>query len=319
MCLLGSAQMRRAFLLLLFLLACLPLGLPAVAQGAPAAPATPAAPAAPVAPAAPAAPAAAAAPQDKVVITGDVVVAPGESVGDLVVIHGDVLVRGTVHGNLVAIDGDVTIRGAVGGDVVTIAKRATLGRRAHVGGDIRWVRDRPVISPGAIVAGNIDRIADTSSFGASQIEFALGFWAVVSISLLLGGLLLLAVAPGAADAVVRTARSSGGTAALLGVALLVGYPVLAALLLVTVVGTPLGVGMLLAFVPILAIGYLASTLALGRRFVKSRGRFAAFLIGLLILRLVALIPAVGALVSLAAAVFGLGALFVTARRTTRAA
>jgi hypothetical protein len=257
-------------------------------------------------------------PQDKVVAYGDVVVAPGETVGDLVVIHGDVLVRGTVHGDLVDVDGNVTIRGAVGGDVVTIAKRAVLGRRAHVGGDIKWVNDRPLVSPGAVVAGKIKRFSDTSSFSVSTFEFALGFWVITTVSLLLAGLLLLLLAPRAADAIISAARSRTGASIISGIVVLIGFPILAVVLLVTVVGTPLGLGMLLVYAPLLAIGYLAAALVFGRRLRKSSGRIGAFLVGLLILRLLALIPILGALISLVATVFGLGAVFVATRRARTA-
>ncbi len=264
------------------------------------------------------APAATGDPQDKVVAYGDVVVAPGEAVGDLIVLHGDVLVRGTVHGDIVDIDGNVTIRGAVGGDVVTIGKRATLGRRAHVGGDVKWVNDRPTVSPGAVVGGKVERFTNTSSFSLSTFEFALGFWVITSVSLLLAGLLLLLLAPRAADAVVRTARSGAGASVVSGIVVLIGFPILAVVLLVTVVGTPLGVGMLLVYAPLLTIGYLAAALAFGRRLRKSAGRVGAFLVGLVILRVLALIPILGALISLVATIFGLGAVFVAARRARTA-
>jgi hypothetical protein len=57
----------------------------------------------------------------------------------------------------------------------------------------------------------------------------------------------------------------------------------------------------------------------GRRVRKASGRIGAFLVGLLILRVLALIPFLGALISLVATVFGLGALFVAMRRARTAA
>jgi cytoskeletal protein CcmA (bactofilin family) len=257
-------------------------------------------------------------PQDKVVAYGDVVIAPGETVGDVVVIHGDVLVRGTVHGDIVDIDGTVTIRGAVAGDVVTITKQAVLGRRAHVGGDVKFEDKRPAVSPGAVIGGKTERLSDTSSFGVSDLKIAIGFWVIATVSLLLTGLLLLLLAPRAADAIVRAARSGVGVSIIAGIVLLIVFPLLAIVLLITVVGTPLGIGMLLVFGPLLAIGYLSSALVLGRRFVKTGGRTAAFLLGILVLRLIALIPFLGALVSLIATVFGLGAVFVATRRARTA-
>jgi hypothetical protein len=251
-------------------------------------------------------------PQDRYVVSGDVLVAKGETVGDLVVLDGNIVVRGAVQGDLVAIGGDVTIRGTVSGDVVTIRKRATLGRRARVGGDVKWVQDRPVVAPGAVVSGKVKRF-DVGTFGTPGIEVAIGFWVAVTISFLLGGFLLLLLAPGLFDGVVR-ARAGRGGAIIAGILLFILLPILAIVLLITVVGTPLGIGLLLALGPIYAIAYIASAMVLGRRVVKSGGRFAAFLAGLGILRVLALIPFVGGLISLLATIFGLGTLFVALRR-----
>jgi len=261
----------------------------------------------------PAAARAADGPQDRYIVTGDVLVARGETVGDLVVLDGNVVVRGAVRGDIVAVNGSVTLRGTVTGDVVTIDNRATLGRRARVGGDVKWVKDRPVVAPGAVISGKVTRF-DAGTFGRPGIEVAIGFWLIVTISFLLGGLLLLLLAPGLFDGVVRSARSGRGRAIIAGILVFILLPILAIVLLVTVVGTPLGIGLLLALGPIYAVAYVASAMVLGRRVVKSGGRTVAFLAGLGILRVLALIPFVGGLVSLLATIFGLGTLFVALRR-----
>ena len=77
-------------------------------------------------------------------------------------------------------------------------------------------------------------------------------------------------------------------------------------------------GLLLALVPIYALGYVAGAWLLGRRILKpAASRFAAFLVGWAILRVVALIPIAGGLAWLVATVFGLGALIVAAWRARR--
>ncbi len=86
-----------------------------------------------------------------------------------------------------------------------------------------------------------------------------------------------------------------------------GLPLLALIALVTLVGIPFGIGLLLALLPLGALGYVTSGWLLGRR-LHADGRVVAFLIGWGILRGVALIPVVGALAFLCAVVFGLGAL-----------
>ena len=73
---------------------------------------------------------------------------------------------------------------------------------------------------------------------------------------------------------------------------------------------PLGVGLLLALGLIYGIGYTAGAWILGRRVVTGASPIVAFLVGWGILRVIALVPVLGWLVSLAAIVVGLGAIAV---------
>ena len=91
-------------------------------------------------------------------------------------------------------------------------------------------------------------------------------------------------------------------------------PVVAVLLLVTVVGIPLGLFLLLALAFIYSVGYVIGALALGRLVVKApTSRYVAFLAGWGALRVLALIPFLGGVAWLVATVVGLGTLWVGAR------
>ncbi|MDX6680296.1 MAG: hypothetical protein QOG94_335 [Solirubrobacteraceae bacterium] len=252
---------------------------------------------------------AAASPKERIVLSGPVTIDRGEKSKDVVVIDGDVLVRGTVDGDLVAIAGDVTVRGKVTGNVVTIAGKSVLGRRAQVGGDLTYVEHKPRVARGAKVAGKTKKY-DTDKLTGPLGVAAIGFWVAVGVSLLVLGLLLLLLAPRAADALGRTARAKGGVSIGVGVLAFILLPIIAFVALVSVVGFPFGVGLLLALLPLYAIGYVTAAFALGSRIVKG-SRIPAFLVGLLILRLLALIPFAGGLIGLLATIFGLGVLFVT--------
>lgn len=261
-----------------------------------------------------AAPAHAAEDDDRVVITGPVTIGAGEVAHDVVVIDGDVSVSGRVSGDLVVIRGKLTVSGTVKGDVVTITDRATLGPAARVGGDVRYAEKRPTVSPRAQVGGEVKRVNVDKIAGSAGIAAGIGVWLAISISALLLGLLALWLAPRAALAASEAAEALAGRSVAWGVGLFLGIPIVAILLLVTLVGLPLGLLMLLALVPLYALGYVTSAWVLGRRLLGSdRGRILAFVAGLVILRLIALVPFLGGLVGLVATVFGLGVLFVAAR------
>ena len=243
---------------------------------------------------------------DRIVLVGSVLIDREETAGDIYVLDGDVTIRGTVTGDVVVADGDVTIRGTVEGDVVTVAGQATLGRRGNVGGDITYADKEPVRTPGSQVGGEVKKfdVQDAGILGA--IAWLIG----ITISLFLLGLLLLLLAPRAADAVARTASEKALVSFGVGVLAFFLIPIIAFAALFTVVGIPLGIILLLLVVPLYAISYVTAAFALGRRIIKG-SRILAFLVGLVILGLLSLIPIAGGLIGLLATMFGLGLLLMT--------
>lgn len=250
---------------------------------------------------------------DRIVVVGDVLVDRGQTAGDVIVANGDVTVRGTVDGDLVVGDGDVAIRGHVTGDIVTFAGTATLGRRAQVDGDVVYGDKHPVVAPGARVGGDVKKI----NAGDIGTGLRIGIWIAVSVSALLLGLLIALLFPKAVDALSRTFRARLGIVALVGLAALILIPLIGVVLLVTIVGIPLGAGLLLAMLPLFGLGYTISSFAVGRWILAGAGRIPAFLLGLGILRVLAFVPYLGGIVGFVATVLGLGTLVLTALRSRR--
>jgi hypothetical protein len=254
----------------------------------------------------PAATASAAADKDRIVVVGSVLVDRDETAGDVVVVDGDVTIRGTVTGDVVVVDGDVTIRGSVSGDVVAVSGLATLGRRGNVAGDLVYGDEKPVQAPGSQVGGKVEKF----DVGNASIVGAIGAWIALVVSMFLLGLVLLLLAPRAAEAVARKARSKPLLSAAVGLLAFILLPVIAIAAFFTLVGIPLGIVLLALIVPLYAIGYVTTALVLGRLILK-KSRLLAFLLGLVILGLLTLIPIAGGLIAFLAIVFGLGALFVS--------
>jgi hypothetical protein len=208
------------------------------------------------------------------------------------------------------------ITGTVEGDVTVFRGQVRLASSARVGGDL--AARAPVVDPGATVAGQVKSapVLDVSRSFRRVARFAL--WLAYSLSTLMLGAILIWLAPRGLDAIFRVTRSSVGPSVGWGLAVLFGLPLAAILILVTVVGIPLGLELLLALALILTIGYTASVWFLGRLIVRPPGgRFLAFLAGWAILRAVALVPVLGGLLWTAATVFGLGAIVVAMWRSRR--
>jgi hypothetical protein len=250
---------------------------------------------------------------DLIVVTGGATVPPGQTVGDVVVLNGSVRIAGHATGDVVAVSGSVRLTGRVDGDLAAVSDRAFLAPTARVGGDLLYGDERPVVAPGARVEGSIDKKdwANTLSGPGWGLVGQIGWWLAVSVSTLLVGVLLLLLAPRVLAAAARAARGHLWPAVGWGVLVAIAMPLLALLALVTIVGIPFGVALLLAVVPLMLVAYTTFAWILGRRLVKDRASpWLALLAGWGVLRVLALIPVLGFLVGLVATVIGLGALVV---------
>ncbi|HYH53711.1 MAG TPA: polymer-forming cytoskeletal protein [Solirubrobacterales bacterium] len=242
-----------------------------------------------------------------VVISGDVNVPRWETVEGIVVASGDVRVEGRVDGDVVLFAGDATVSGRIDGDLVTFGGRARLLPSAFVTGDLQYADERPIIAPQATVRGDVLEQDWDDSLELLPFIGAFVLWLGVTISMAILGLLLLLIAPRAADAISARSRERAGIVIAIGIAVAICLPLAAGIAAVTLVGIPLAVVLGLALLPAAALAYVAAAYALGRRIVSPpQNRVWSFLAGLAILRVAALVPFLGLLVGLAAVVIGFG-------------
>ncbi len=257
-------------------------------------------------------------PQDQIVLSGRVVVPRGQIAGEIVVFTGRVQVAGVVVGDVVVVDGPVTISGQVSGSVISFNGSIRLAATAQVSGDV-IAREEVDAVDGAQVGGEVRAHAPFTFTIPARALGRFASWLAVSVSTLLLGLLLLWLIPRSADRVFRAAREAPWVSALWGLAGLVLLPVVAALLLLSLVALPLGLVLVFALALLLFVAYTWSVWVLGRAVVRERGRVLAFLAGWAIARVIGLIPVVSGVTFGLAAAFGLGAMTVAvwrARGTT---
>jgi cytoskeletal protein CcmA (bactofilin family) len=246
----------------------------------------------------------------QVVVTGRVVVAQNESVGDVVILNGDARINGRVDGSVFALNGDVFVRGSVKDDVTAFNGRVTVNGGARVGGDVTS-RESARISTGATVDGDVKSVGRRFALGQVGIVAVVLLWLAVGVSTLVFGMLLLLIAPRAADAFADAGRTAVGASIGLGFAAAIGVPIVGLVLLASVIGLPLGAVVLLTLGFLYTLGYVASAYFLGRVILRPpRNRFLAYLIGWAILTVAGIIPVVNVIVLIAATVYGLGMVVV---------
>ncbi len=251
---------------------------------------------------------------DQVILNGRAVVPEGETVGSVTIFNGPARIEGTVRDSVVVFNGDAEISGTVGRDVVSFNGDVLIRSGAEVRGNLVTSTD-PTIEQGATVQGDQQNVAtrfDLEDFGlASRIAW----WIGVTISTLILGMLLVLFAPRAAESLEMVARDRLGSSIAWGVGLLFLLPIVAIIALVTIVALPLGLALLAGLGLLYMVGYVAATYVVGRLIIKPpQSPYLAFLVGWVILRLLALIPVVGGIAWVLAAAWGLGLLAAAARR-----
>jgi len=238
---------------------------------------------------------------------------------DVFVGDGQLVIRGMVKGDVLVVHGDALVTGRVRGDIVALDGRITVRDGASVTGDVKS-REAPDVAAGT-VQGDVKKLNIGNLWAGFVVVFLIYLWIAVTVAIALLGLLFVLLFPRAADATATAGRKfwrSVGWGALIGI---VG-PILAVLVLATIIGIPLGLGMFSALNVLAPLGYVASSLVLGRRMVKGTstgGRIGAFFAGFGILRAVALLPGIGVIAWFLVCLYGLGALAQAAWRAGRVA
>jgi hypothetical protein len=199
-------------------------------------------------------------------------------------------------------------------DVFVFNGAVTVRSGAQIDGDL-VTSETPTVEPGATVGGEQQRISTRFDAGALGFASRVVWWLGYTISALVLGLLLLLFAPALDTAIVRAVRERMGGSIGFGALAFFALPVIAVFFLVIVIALPLGLFVMLALGLIYTVGYVAGAHAIGRMIVKApTSRFLAFLAGLGLLRVLALIPVLGGLAWMLASIFGLGVLWVASRR-----
>jgi cytoskeletal protein CcmA (bactofilin family) len=255
---------------------------------------------------------------DQVVLNGRLDITADQTVDNAVILNGPARIDGTVRESVFVLNGDAEISGKVGEDVVVVNGDVIVRSTAEIDGDL-VTNGSPTIEEGATIKGSRSSVVTRFDFEGLGVAGRFLWWLAYSVSVLAAGLLLLAIAPGLATSVREAVRRRTGASIGLGVAAFFLLPIASVILLVTVVGFPLGLFLLLALALIYTVGYTVALYAVGTLVLApDKSRFLVFVIGWLIVRVVALIPFVGGLLWTAGAIWGLGLLIVS-RRGTQAA
>ncbi len=247
------------------------------------------------------------------------------SVGDdLAALVAEAEVRGTVSRDVFLVGGEANFSGSVGRDVrlqsvrlelggdvgrdvLVKVDRLTVGPDATVGGDLLYQASaEATVGNGSSVAGQFVRRTVLAPVWAKALTRA--FLILSAFGLIVAGLAAQWVFRSTSRRALDFAGRRPWRAALVGLGALLVPPLVAVPLFLTLVGIPVALVILVAWVVGLMVGPIPAVTQLGTRMLRGRGGpAAALVVGVLVWRgAIWLLPLIGALIYVAALLVGVG-------------
>ncbi len=233
---------------------------------------------------------------------------------------GNLSVSGTIARDARVASGAMSLTGTINGNVDYTGDNLSVLQGAKIGGNLSaCVKKTEHVD---VAQGSVLGKVDITTQEMKPVQHILGlrpfrFWAKIAwaLSLLLVGLLLAFAFPKQLRNLGLTINQHPGNSFLWGIVGLILIPIGSLILLVTVIGIPLGLLALTLFLWMLYLTQLTLGVLVGHRLFgieekKGGNLFWAFAVGLIIVQALTFIPYVRFLVVLAGLIFGLGAILL---------
>jgi cytoskeletal protein CcmA (bactofilin family) len=246
---------------------------------------------------------------------GDVLVT-GKVNGDIDAGFGDVKIEGPVEGDVRAEFGDVYVNAPVKGDINVGWGEVDLGPKAEISGNLECEGCEITGNRGA-VKGHMMARGMAIDFDDSHGPSIIGFfgWLFAALAFAACAVLAAVVAPRPLTSAARRAEESPGRSFVYGLISLPAFFVLCVALAVTIIGIPLLVLLVPAYLALLFFGALVAAFFIGTRVLMVTGRYRvgnalAAVVGAMILAATTFIPVLGDLLLYALSLFGAGAIIL---------
>ena len=254
-------------------------------------------------------------------INGPVDIPEGDHLDTLVVLGGDARIGGDV-GTIVVVRGTATLAGASTETLVVVDGSADLLAGTTVSGDVRTLDGTVTQAAGSTIGGSVRTLdADLAAIGVLLVPLFILLFLGLGLASVAAALLVAAFAARQVRSVGSLMVQQPGQVLIAGIVGAIVLPLLAIVLMATVVGAPIGFALLFILLPALAIlAWIVAAIWIGDWIVaRLRGTaepgrpYIAAVVGVIVLAVAGVLPFVSAIASL----FGFGALMLAAWRTFR--
>ena len=249
--------------------------------------------------------------------------------GDAALAGGTVDIEGSINGKLSAAGGDVRINGPVAGNVSVAAGTLELGPEARIEGKLTFFGDQLHRDPAAQVLGGVKHKEGRRlhRHERTAAERFVSGW-IWTAGLMVLAALIAAALPGPSQRMAEALRQRPWITPLVGFLALTSVPIAAVLLMITVIGIPLGVLAMVGYGVLLLAGYVWLAVVVGGMLLdrvspetaaRTAWRVGAAVLAMLMLGILVRMPYVGGAFRFAAIVIGVGMIVAAVFRLSRPA
>lgn len=261
--------------------------------------------------------------EDLFLAGGNILISKSASVkGDLIIGGGTVDIQCPVAGNVLIGGGEVTVNSKIGGFVKIKAEKIRIGESAEIERDLKYTSpEEAEIHENAKIAGAID-FSQKAIKGVSKPYATGAIFEILSVLFLLK--ILISIATGLVliyffKNIIKTAATEGmgnvwGSLGL-GFAVLILTPVLGIILAVTVIGVYLTGLLSVAYVLLVMLSSVIANIIFGSWLIKVTKkkntysiRWQEVVVGVIVLKIIWLVPFVGWLICFIFMLISLGAM-----------
>jgi cytoskeletal protein CcmA (bactofilin family) len=241
--------------------------------------------------------------------------------GNITLIGTSIIQEGAINGQATIYAGRVTtLGGTIGGNVKVVSPDILFTSDAQLNGDLTYLSNKELLPDEGVVSGKIERnIPRERPLFSSAHLVSRGLWFLAA---LMAGIPFIALFPLTTAMASQLARTTPWKCLLVGFLASGALPIFGIMCISSIIGVPLGALILamwgvLAYLSRIVVGLLIGTLILRSTKTSISHILLAMTLGLALIYLASLFPAISMPVQLAVVWIGMGALLLALLRKRR--
>lgn len=249
-----------------------------------------------------------------ITVAGEKVFIDENSTSNAVYAAGENIEFNGITNDLYLAGNNIVIDGVINGNLEVVGENITIGENAFVYGTIKIKSENEANINGSVAWKDIEY--DNTSYKLSFKESNIGIVAKFMnfLSCIIITLLMFVIAKSYFLSLNKELNLYIGKFMLIGLGMIIIIPILIVTLMITAIGLPIGLMLLTALMSILYLSPMYTGIVVGLQLFKNKNIYLQIILGVLIIKLLLMLPYINMIVFLGCGMFMLGSLFVKIKK-----